>query len=138
MLKEKVIEWIGKTFGKPQHGDMLEMTCKASDATNKQGAKIFVEEISFIFQRRKSNPSEVDVKKWKKELDEITGNKLRDFHFGNQDLYAIANEVDIKRGSLEGELVRGRATILTVSIHKQTFISHGILFPSKIGSNRRH
>lgn len=137
MLKEKIVKWIGDTFGDPQHGDLLEMTCKASDASKGQ-AKIFVEEISFVFQRRNNNPSEDEVKKWKKELDEITGNNLRNFHFGNQDLYAIANEVDIKRGTLEGELVRGRATILTVQIHKENFISHSILFPSKIGSNRRH
>ena len=137
MLREKIVEWIGKTFGKQRHGDVLEMTCKVSDISDK-GAEVRVEEIGFIFHRIKDNSTEKDVKRWKKELDEITGGAVRGFHSGNEELWGIAGKGDIQRGAQEGELVRGTGILLNVQIHKRTFLAKSILFPHKMGSNRRH
>ena len=138
MLKEKIMEWLGKTFGKPRHRDLLEMTHKVAEISEK-GAQVLIEELSFIFQRIKYEASEKDVNKWKRELDEITGNALRGFHFGNEELYGIATAEDVKRGAQEGELVKGKGLMLNVQIHKRTFLANSIFFPSRnLNPNRRH
>lgn len=137
MLREKVMEWLGKTFGKPRHGDLVEMTCKAGQVERK-GSKVLVEEIGVIFHRQKTPSTEKEVNKWKKELDEITGGGLRGFHTGNEELWGIAGPEDVKRGAQEGALVRGTGILLNLQIYKETFISPSVLFPTKIGSNRRH
>lgn len=128
MLKEKITEWIGKTFGKPKHRDRFEMTCKIAEV-NRKGAKVRIEEIGFIFQRIKTEATEKEVKKWKKELDEITGNSLRMFQVGSEDLFSIASQEDIKDGAQEGALVGGKAMMMNVQIFKETFIHNLIQFP---------
>lgn len=130
MLREKIMEWIGKTFGKLRHRDFLEMTCKVSDII-KNKAKIRVEEVSFIFQRATDSSSDKDVRRWKEELDEITGNSLRVFHTGNEELWGIAGPEDIRKGAKEGELVKGTGILLNVQIHKERFIANEIQFPSR-------
>jgi len=137
MLKQKIIEWIEKTFGKARHGDSFEMVSKISEG-RKGGAIYLIEELNFVFQRIKHDADEKQIKIWKKELDEITGNSLRAFHFANNELYGLANEEDLKKGASEGSLVKGRGTILNVQIFKKSFIANEIMFPSKINSNRRH
>ncbi len=139
MLREKIVEWIGKTFGKPKHGDTLEMTCKVSEKDDEKGARVQIEEIGFIFHRIKHSSTEKDVNKWKKELDEITGGAVRGFHSGNEELWGIAGPGDIQRGAIEGELVRGTGILLTVQFHKRTFVAKSIFFPSRnLNPNRRH
>ena len=138
MLREKIMEWIGKTFGKPRHGDRLEMTSKLSEVNDEKGALVQIEEIGLIFHRIKNSSSEKDVNKWKKELDEITGDAVQNFHSGNEELWGIAGEGDIQRGAAKGSLVRGTGILLTVRIHKKTFVAKSILFPSGNLSNRRH
>lgn len=137
MLREEIMEWIGKTFGKPRHGDTLEMTSKVSERDDK-GALVQVEEIGFIFHRIKHSSTEKDVNKWKKELDEITGGAVRGFHSGNEELWGIAGPGDIQRGAQQGELVRGTGILLTVQFHKRTFLAKSVLFPGRFNSNRRH
>lgn len=130
MLKEEIVKWIGKTFGKPKHRDRFEMSCKISEIS-KQGAKVRIEELNFVFQRMKGDVGEKEIKKWKQELDEITGNSLRVFHVGNEVLHGIASAEDIKGGAREGELVTGKAMMINVQIFKETFIANEILFPSR-------
>lgn len=137
MLREKIMEWIGKTFGKPRHGDSLEMTTKISERDDK-GALVQIEEIGFIFHRIKNSSTEKDVKRWKKELDEITGGTVRNFHSGNEELWGIAGPGDVQRGAQQGELVRGTGILLTVRIHKRNFLAKSVLFPGKFNSTRRH
>ena len=131
------MEWIGKTFGKPRHGDNFEMTSKTSERDEK-GTLVQIEEIGFIFHRIKNSSTEKDVNKWKKELDEITGGAVRGFHSGNEELWGIAGPGDVQRGAEKGSLVRGTGILLTVQFHKRTFLAKSILFPSGNISNRRH
>lgn len=138
MLREKIMEWIGKTFGKLRHGDTLEMTSKVSEVNDKTGSLVQIEEIGFIFHRIKNSSTEKDVNKWKKELDEITGGAVRGFHSGNEELWGIAGPGDIQKGAVQGSLVRGTGILLTVQIHKRTFLAKSVLFPSGNISNRRH
>lgn len=138
MLREKIMEWIGKTFGKPRHEDSLEITYKVSEVNDNKGALVRVEEIGFIFHRIKNSSTEKDVNKWKKELDEITEGTVRGFHSGNEELWGIAGKGDIQRGATKGSLVRGTGILLTVQVHKETFVAKSILFPSGNLSNRRH
>lgn len=137
MLREKIVEWIGKTFGKHRAGDRFEMSSKIAELS-KNGMKIRVEELNFVFQRRKTDISEKEVKNWKKELDELTGNSLRGFHFENGELIGMASGEDIEKGAQAGELVTGRSSLLSVGIYKEDFIAKEVLFPHKLTSDRRH
>jgi len=137
MLREKIVEWIGKTFGKHKAGDRFEMSSKIAEKS-KNGMKVRIEELNFVFQRRKSDVAEKEVREWKKELDDLTGNSLRGFHFENGDLFGIASVEDIKRGAQEGELVAGKSFLLSVGIFKEEYIAKDVLFPHKLNSNRRH
>lgn len=129
MLKNEIVKWIEKTFGKTQHRDQFEMTSKASEII-KQGKKFKIEELNFVFQRIKNDASEKDVKKWKEELMEITNNSLRVFHFGNEELYSIASNEDIKEGVNPGDLVKGKSALLNVQIFKETFLHAALLIPN--------
>ncbi len=137
MLKEKIVEWIGKTFGDPQKNDMFQMDHKVAEGSN-QGRMFKIEELSFVFQRRRQEVGKEEIQKWRKELEEITGNSLRGFHVGCEDLYGIASQQDIKDGAMEGELVVGKAMMMNVQIFKKKFIANAIVFPGKLTSNRRH
>jgi len=130
MLREKIIEWIGKTFGSHRAGDRFEMSSNISELS-KQGAKVRIEELNFVFQRRKTDFSEKDVNKWKKELDGLTGNSLRSFHFENGELFGLPSKNDIAKGAREGELVTGRSSLLSVGIYKESFIANEIVFPGR-------
>jgi len=137
MLKEDIIKWVEKTFGKPKHGDNFEMISKISEG-RKQGAIYLIEELNFVFQRRENDITEKEIKIWKQELDDLSGKSLIAFNFANNEVHAIANDEDIKKGAREGELIKGRGTMLNVRIFKKTFIANAIVFPSKINSHRRH
>ncbi len=138
MLKLKIIEWVDKTFGKAQHRDRFDMNSKVSEVEEK-GKVVMIEEIGFVFQRSKFDASEKEIKKWKQEFEEIIGNgELRMFQVGCEDLYGIAAQEDIQKGALEGSLVTGKAMMMNVVIFKRTFLANSILFPHKMGSNRRH
>jgi len=133
MLREKIMEWIGKTFGKPKHGDLFEFTYKVAEIS-KQGNKVLIEEMSFVFQRRQDDPGENTIKKWKRELEDITGTSLRAFHFGSEDLYGLATKADVKRGASAGDIVKGKMTMLNVGIFKEKIVAAELLIPSL----RRH
>lgn len=138
MLKEEIVKWIGDTFGKPQKNDMLQLDCKMSEGSN-QGRIFEIEEISFVFQRRRQEVGREEIEKWRKELDEITENSLRVFHVGCEDLYGIASKQDIQEGALEGELVVGKAMMMNVEIFKKKFIANTVVFPGRnLNPNRRH
>ena len=137
MLKEERVKWIGKTFGEPQKNDMFQMDCKIAEGSN-QGRIFKIEELNFVFQRRNQEVTAEEIKKWREELNEITGNSLRGFHVGCEDLYGTATKQDISDGAMEGELVKGKAMMMNVAIFKKKFISNAILFPGKLNSNRRH
>lgn len=133
MLKVKITEWIEKTFGKPKHGDLFEFTYKAAEISEK-GNKVLIEEMSFVFQRRQDDPGENTIKKWKRELEELTGTSLRAFQFGSEDLYGLATNADVKRGATAGDIVTGKMTMLNVGIFKKKIVAAELLIPSL----RRH
>lgn len=137
MLREEIVKWIGKTFGKPRKNDMFQMDCKIAEGSN-QGRIFKIEEISFVFQRRDQEVTAEEIKKWREELNEITGNSLRTFHVGDENLYGTATKQDIQDGAMEGELVIGKAMMMNVVIFKKRFIANSIVFPGKLTSNRRH
>jgi len=137
MLREKVIEWVGKTFGKHKPGDRFELSSKITEKSD-QGIKFRIEELNFVFQRRKSEVSEKEVTRWKQELEEISSTSLRGFHFENGDLFGLATAEDVARGALQGSIVTGRSFLLSVGIFKKEFIAKDVLFPGKVNSNRRH
>lgn len=137
MLKIKITEWIEKTFGNPKHEDRFEIVSKISEG-RKGGGIYLIEELNFVFQRMENEVSEEEIKTWKKELNELTGNSLRAFNFANNEVHGLATDEDLKKGAQPGDLIKGRGTMLNVQIFKKTFIANDILFPSKIGSNRRH
>ncbi len=139
MLRQKIVEWIGKTFGEPQHRDRFDMNSKVSEVDEK-GRVSRIEEIGFVFQRMQTAASEKEVNKWKQELAEIIGNgELRGFQVGSEDLFSIASQEDIQKGGVqEGSIVGGKAMMMNVQIYKQTFLANSILFPGRINSNRRH
>lgn len=138
MLREKIVKWIGDTFGDPQKNDMFQMDCKIAEGSN-QGRIFKIEEINFVFQRRRLEVTKEDISKWRKELDEITGNSLRVFHVGDENLYGIASKQDIQEGAKEGELVVGKAMMINVQIFKKKFIANQVVFPGRnLNPNRRH
>lgn len=137
MLREKIVEWIGKTFGKHKAGDRFEMSSKVAEKS-KKGMKVRIEELNFVFQRRKSEVTDDEIKQWKKELDELTGNSLIGFHFERGDLFGLASEQDIAKGAQEGSLVTGRSFLLSAGIFKEEYIAKEVLFPHKLNSSRRH
>lgn len=137
MLRENIVEWIGKTFGKPKHGDTFELVSKISEG-RKQGSIYLIEELNFVFQRRENDVNEKEIMGWKKELNDLTSNSLRAFNFANNEVHGLATDEDLNKGAQPGDLIKGRGTMLNVQIFKKTFIANEIQFPSKIGSNRRH
>lgn len=137
MLREKIVEWVGKTFGKNKVGDRFEMVSKIAEG-RKGGVIYLIEELNFVFQRMNNDVDEKKIKIWKKELSDLTGNSLRAFNFANNEIHGLATDEDLKKGAQPGDLIKGRGTMLNVQIFKKTFIANEIQFPSKIGSNRRH
>lgn len=129
MLKTEIVKWIVKTFGKSQAGDRFEMACKISNIS-KDGNTVQIEEMSFVFQRRQNDPGEKEVKKWKRELEDITGTKLIAFIFRSGDLYGLADDVAVKKGAEPGDLMKTRTTMLNVGIFKEKIIAAELLIPS--------
>ncbi|MCK4648099.1 hypothetical protein KAT51_01105 [bacterium] len=137
MLREKVVEWIRKTFGGHKAGDRFEMSSKIAEKNDK-GMMVRIEELNFIFQRRKVEVTEKEIRQWKEELDNLSGNSLRGFHFENGDIFGLATQQDIEKGVPAGSLVTGNNFLLSVGIFKKEYLAKSLLFPGKINSNRRH
>lgn len=137
MLKEKVIEWIGKTFGEHRVGDRFELSNTISEKNDK-GMMVMIEELNFVFQRRKTEVTEKEIRQWKQELDDLSTNSLRGFHFEKGDLIGMATPQDIQKGVPAGTLVTGSSLLLSVGIFKKKFLAKSVLFPSKMNSSRRH
>ena len=129
MLREEVVEWISKTFGKSQGGDRFEMACKISEIS-KKGNKVQIEELSFVFQRKQNDPGEKEVKKWKRELADIINTKLIAFNFRCGDFYVLADEVAVQKGAEPGDLIKTKTTMLNVGLCREKILNVELLIPS--------
>lgn len=126
LLKTKIFEWVEKTFGKPQHGDRVELTDHVTEKEDKQvGLKFRITEIGFIVQRRGYEEKEVNeakIKKWKEELDEISGNSIIMFHCGDEKMMACNKETNW----LFEEM---RSLLLSVKIFKKEQSGVSLIIP---------
>jgi len=124
MLKKDIIKWIIKTFGQNRPGDHFEMTDKITDKM-KGNNKVRIEELNFVFQRKKSDPGEVNekvIRSWKADLDKMTGNSIRQFQVGSEQIYSKATPVDIHDGAAPDQLVIGKSILLSVQIFHEILI----------------
>ena len=136
MLKAEIIEWIMRTFGKSRPGDYFEMTDTITDKLE-GNIKARIQELNFVFQRTKNEPHEVtekDIRSWKAKLDKITGNSIRKFQVGSENLYSKASALDIHEGAAPDQLVVGKSLMLTVNIFHKSLID----VTQRIPNDRRH
>jgi len=136
MLKTEIIKWIMRTFGKSRPGDHFEMVDKITDKL-KGNLKVRIQELNFVFQRTKTEPHEInekDIRSWKAKLDKITGNSIRKFQVGNENLYSKASDIDIHDGAAPDQLVVGKSLLLTVNIFHESLVD----VTQRIPNDRRH
>ena len=113
-LKIKLIEWIIKTFGESKHGDLLNFSEQVSEVQIKK--KWFkITEIKISFLTRHSDMkliNQENFKKWKEEVNELTGNSIRKFHCDDSDIYHFE--------AVPNETKQGKSFLLLINIfHKQ-------------------
>jgi len=111
-MKIKLFEWIERTFGKPKHGDLINFSEQITEK-EKDGRNYLITEIRLTYQIKKYSKDEISSEYysiWKKELDEITENSIRDFHCEDSDVFA---------SNLKGEK-SGKSFLMVLNIfHKQ-------------------
>lgn len=84
MLRNKIFEWIWKTFGESRHGDNINFAEIVSFRKDKKQKKDFrITEIKLALQTKYYDPIDfnpVVMEEWRKQLNGITNNSLRHFH----------------------------------------------------------
>ncbi len=123
LLKTRIIEWVERTFGKPQHGDRMELNEIISEKEDKQvGLKFRFTELRFVVQRRGYKEKEVNeakIKKWKEELDEISNRSVIEFHCGDEKMVA----------SINGVFQDSRSMLLVAKIQKKEQSGVSLVIP---------
>ena len=111
-LETHLFKWLEETFGKGRHGDGIQFTKNASEKVAPQvGLKFIHTEIKFTVHRIMADDKKYSIeekaKKWKKELDEISGNTVIQFHASLERMVATQ----------DGEFNNILSLLLTVTIH---------------------
>lgn len=136
MLKKDIVKWIVRTFGKDRPGDVFQMVDSITDKME-GNSKVRIQELNFTFQRTKNEPHEISekiIRSWKGDLDKMTGNSIRKFQVGSEQLYSKATPLDIHDGALPDQLVTGKSLLLTVNIFHKSLIDA----IQRIPNQRRH